>query len=658
MKIKLIHKEWNDYAILDLNNNKLYRIKINNEYGSFILYENLITILWDKWDKEIFICYNNDNIYYLCTEINFVHHDWEDLCYIDYENKIITQKTNRYKGFIEFDNNNEEITIKWDNNMLKNITDNNILKNKINNVENHLLENLVEDHLLDHVNNHVIDQVEMIENKIPNILHFIYGFKEQMEEFELYRYIALKSAFEVNKPDKIYFYYYYEPFGYWWNKAKEFLTLEKVELPNEIYGNKLYHYAHKADIVRLKKLIERGGIYLDIDTICLKSFKDLLKYDFIMGEQSNCDNTTVYGLCNAIILSKPNSLFANKWLDSYKTFRSKGRDQYWDEHSVLKPLELSKIYKEDIIILNSNIFFYPLWYSIDKILFSENIDIEEYKKIIENNYCIHLWDTYSNKYLKTLNEEIILTKNTLYNIFSRKFIRNKISIVMLTYNRLDITINCLESYLKCLDNEYIEELIIFDNNSDLDLIHFLYEFQKKHSKIKIFLSDDNLGVCGGRMILFNKAIGDIIISLDSDAYLIDNCFFEKIIEFLYDERYGIIGISGAFIKSWDFGKQEDIRDNDENEYIVDHIAGCCQTFRKDLFHFGFGLDSYYGKFWCEDTDLSMQILEFKKINYRIPQKNYIKHNWGGSGKDFKDLFVKNWDYFSKKWKYRVLKNLL
>ena len=80
--------------------------------------------------------------------------------------------------------------------------------------------------------------------------------------------------------------------------------------------------------------------------------------------------------------------------------------------------------------------------------------------------------------------------NCLYKVrfIKGKFIRNKISIVMLTYNRLDITINCLESYLKCLDNEYIEELIIFDNNSDLDLIHFLYEFQKKHSKIKIFLS--------------------------------------------------------------------------------------------------------------------------------------------------------------------------
>ena len=151
-----------------------------------------------------------------------------------------------------------------------------------------------------------------------------------------------------------------------------------------------------------------------------------------------------------------------------------------------------------------------------------------------------------------------------------------------------------------------------------------------------------------------EAIGDIIISLDSDAYLINNSFFDKIVDLLYNECYGIIGISGAFIKSWEFGNQIDIKDDDMNEYIVDHIAGCCQAFRRDLFHFNFKLDPYYTKFWVEDTDLSMQSLYLNKINYRIPQNNYIEHHWGGSGKEFKDLFKKNWEYFANKWKGKVL----
>ena len=520
--------------------------------------------------------------------------------------------------------------------------------------ETHILNEIIEE------NNHLLYRKyknDCHNKKIPNIIHFVFGFKPQIEEFDLYRYIAIKSAIDVNNPEKVYFYYFYEPYGYWWEKIKSFLILELVKPPTEIFGNKVSHYAHQADIIRLTKIIERGGIYLDIDTICLKSFSDLLDNDFVMGIQNNSDGTDSYGLCNAVMLSSPNSFFGMKWFETYKTFRSSGRDQNWDEHSVLMPLRLSKEYPEHIKILGTNSFFYPLWYDIKNILFNENIDLNEYKKIIGNNYCIHLWDTYSNDYLKTLNENIVFSKNTIYNIFCRKFLRNRISIVLLTYNRNDVTIRCLESYLKCLDKKYIEELIILDNNSNSNLTNYLKEFQNRNEKIKLILSDDNLGVCGGRMILFKEAIGDIIISIDSDAFLLNSCFFDRIISLLYDESNGIIGISGAYIKSWNFGTQIDIPDNDNNEYYVDHIAGCCQCFRRDLFNYGFGLDPYYGKFWVEDTDLSMQSLELNKSNIKINQSLYIDHHWGGSGKNFKELFKKNWDYFSSKWNGRVLEHL-
>lgn len=614
--LKIIHKEWNDNVEINNETKRLKRVNVEGEYGTYKLNNNILYIKWDKWNSEIFILNDNTNIYYLCNEIEFVHKDWKDKCYIDYFNNIIYRKSINNKGNFKIESN--ILTVTWD------INSNNI------NIEN---------------------------ERIPKIIHFVYGFKEQTEEFELYRYIAIKSAYDINKPDKIYFYYYYEPYGYWWDKIKNILTLQKVNPPTQIFGNNIYHYAHQADIIRLEKLIEYGGIYLDMDTICLKSFDDLLDYDFVMGTQSNSDNTNIYGLCNAIILSKPNSKFALEWYNTYKTFRSKGRDEYWDEHSVIKPLELSKEYCLHIKILSSNSLFYPLWYDINEILFNEEYNKEEYKKFIKNSYSIHLWDTYSNNYLKKLTEFDILNKNTLYNIFSRKFLRNKISIVFLTYNRLEITKKCLHSYIKCLDRDDIEELIILDNNSDIETINYLKLFQQNNNKIKIIFSDENLGVCNGRIILFNEAIGDIIVSMDSDAYLIDNSFFDKIKDLLYDEKYGIIGIAGAYIKSWEFGNQEDIDETNTNEFSVDHIAGCCQVFRKDLKHFGFKLDPYYDKFWVEDTDLSMQSLELNKINFRINQTKYIDHHWGGSGKNFENLFLKNWLYFSNKWKGKVLKHI-
>ena len=482
---------------------------------------------------------------------------------------------------------------------------------------------------------------------IPNILHFVYGFKEQTEEFELFKYIAIESAYQVNKPDAIYFYYWYEPFGQWWDKIKPRLTLVKTPIPTEIFGRPIKHYAHAADIVRLQKLNEIGGIYLDIDTICLKPFTDLLDNEFVMGIQGGN-----YGLCNATMLAKPNSKFGRKWFDYYRTFDH----TIWDYHSVRLPLTISKLYPEDITILKPEAFFYPLWNPMPKILFNENIDIEEYKLIITNSYSIHLWESFHINYLKSLTPEKILQENTLYNIFARKFLKNTMSIVMLTYNRLDKTKECLESYLRCLNNDYIEELLILDNNSADDTKKFLKQFGLLHKKIRIIYGSENLGVCGGRIILFKEAKGDIIVSLDSDAKLISDDFFKLCIKYLYSEDTGIVGISGAFLdKSLVWGSHRDIEDSDPNILTVDLVAGCCQVFRKNLNVFGVQLDPYYGKFWVEDSDFSIQVLQLGKKNLRIPQNKLMNHSWGGSGQttNLQPLLERNWNYFVKKWSSKI-----
>lgn len=637
ISIHVINNTWEDNLLLDFNQFRLHRENKKTEYAHFKIFKNLLHVIWDFWDEEYYFEYNQ--IFYNSNKVFFKTLEWENYCYINEKINIVYQLKDNLLGIIK-NLPNEELFIEW------------------NSYKNNYLLNILDIRYIS--NNEQIKQepiIKKLENKIPNILHFVYGFKEQICEFELYKYLAIKSAIDINKPEKTYFHYYYEPFGKYWDMIKPYLTLEYVNPPSEIYGNILHHYAHQADVIRLQKLNKYGGIYLDIDTICLKSFEDLLINEFVIGIQGNKDNHEIYGLCNAVILSKPNSSFILKWIDSYTTFRSKGRDNYWDEHSVLMPLKLSYQYPNELKILENSSFYNPLWNDIHDILFNKKINMNEYKHFIKKNYCIHLWDTYTNEYLSKLTEKNIIDENTLYNIFTRKFLRNKISIVMLTYNRYEKTIECLESYIKCLDMDIIEEFIIFDNNSDKQLKSYLIHFNEKHHKIKIIFHDKNIGVCGGRIELFKIVQGDIICSLDSDAKLLDINFFHKIRDLLYDEKYGIIGISGAYLNSWNFGEQEDIDESDTNEYYCHHIAGCCQVFRRDLFHLGFQLDSYYGFFWCEDTDLSLQSLEFNKINYRLNAKQYIDHHWGGSGASYHELFEKNWDYLKNKWKNKVLHHI-
>src|SRR3954464_10261762 len=99
---------------------------------------------------------------------------------------------------------------------------------------------------------------------IPNIIHFNFGMSSDFgnKPFSLVHYLAVRSAVEVNNPDKVYMWYGYEPDTIWWKKALELVTQVKIQIPTKIFNRELLHPAHRSDVVRLDKLITHGGIYL------------------------------------------------------------------------------------------------------------------------------------------------------------------------------------------------------------------------------------------------------------------------------------------------------------------------------------------------------------------------------------------------------------
>ncbi len=249
---------------------------------------------------------------------------------------------------------------------------------------------------------------------IPNIFHFIYFYPPEMPEFPLAHFICVNSARVLNKPDAIFFYSDKEPTGHYWDKIQNHVKFIKTTAPEEIFGNKLYHIAHKSDVLRLEILRDSGGIYLDMDTICKKPFAPLLKHDFVLGKQGKWRRM---GLCNGVIMSSKNSEFSKIWINEFKHFRSKGHDRYWAEISVQRPLVLSKKYPGLIHVEPYDSFHYPLYYSFDvKRIFEKCIDFK-------NAYCHHYWDGSSwEKYLKHLDEDTIKTKDTTYNVIARKYL--------------------------------------------------------------------------------------------------------------------------------------------------------------------------------------------------------------------------------------------
>lgn len=260
---------------------------------------------------------------------------------------------------------------------------------------------------------------DAMENKIPNIIHFIFGLEKDCgnKPFSLVHFIAVRSAFLINRPVKIYLYYRYTPRGVWWERVTEFVELVQVSVPRQIFGKKLCCYAHKADVLRLMILYKYGGIYLDLDSICIKPFAGLLGYDCVMGKENNKGADA--GLCNALIMTTRKNKFIGYWLHSYNFFRSKGRDKYWSEHSVGVPQRIAALNPELVHIEPQTSFFYPSYHREDlKLLFEDNCHLP-------NAYSVHLWETVSyERYLSTLSINSIIEKDTTYNILARPFIND------------------------------------------------------------------------------------------------------------------------------------------------------------------------------------------------------------------------------------------
>ena len=276
---------------------------------------------------------------------------------------------------------------------------------------------------------------------IPNIFHFVFGMAADFggRPFSLSHYIAIKSAVEVNKPIAVIFHYEFEPVGEWWEKAKPLITLNKIKAPDSIMGMPLCHVAHKADVVRLRALKETGGIYLDLDTICVKPLHDLLNHHFIIGQElepeyvpknwrqrvkhairqklSGKKEGKINGLCNAVLLAEKESDFVNLWLDTYSSFRSKGRDNYWNEHSVFVPIKLAADHPDKVTLLGPYAFHYPLYNKPGLQSMFQKVTS------FPDAYLHHLWESFSwNDYLSKLSVKDIFEKDTTYNCMARKYL--------------------------------------------------------------------------------------------------------------------------------------------------------------------------------------------------------------------------------------------
>ncbi|KAI9258130.1 hypothetical protein BDA99DRAFT_515302 [Phascolomyces articulosus] len=240
--------------------------------------------------------------------------------------------------------------------------------------------------------------------RIPKIVHFIHGLKGPDPTLDLAHYIAIKAAHDVIQPDIIYLHYHYEPVGELFERARPMLTLRKVPLIDNIFGRPIHHFAHRADVVRLEALRDFGGIYFDLDLFALKPIDHLLDHEFVMGQEGKDGSV---GLCNAMMMSRPNSRFIQRYYASYATF---DLDE-WNYHSVILPGKLAPHFPDEITILGYKAFFWPLWDSVGlrTAYLEKSYDYHD-------NLGTHIWESPSKKHLMkdATIDTILNVDNSLY----------------------------------------------------------------------------------------------------------------------------------------------------------------------------------------------------------------------------------------------------
>jgi GT2 family glycosyltransferase/glycosyltransferase involved in cell wall biosynthesis len=134
----------------------------------------------------------------------------------------------------------------------------------------------------------------------------------------------------------------------------------------------------------------------------------------------------------------------------------------------------------------------------------------------------------------TWAKRIDLFENALSELFPR------VTVIVLTYNNLDLTKKCLLS-IENNDDYNNLELIIVDNASTDGSQEWLTEFAHTRTHVKLILNDKNLGFAAGNNRGLEVATGEYLVLLNNDTQVTRGWIFDLIRHLRKDPKIGLIG---------------------------------------------------------------------------------------------------------------------
>jgi len=234
-----------------------------------------------------------------------------------------------------------------------------------------------------------------------------------------------------------------------------------------------------------------------------------------------------------------------------------------------------------------------------------------------------------------------------------------VSIIIVTYNNLQYTKECLKSI-----GEYTQypnyEIIIIDNLSEDGTKDYLMSIEKEYENIRVILNNENIGFARGNNIGLREANGEYLVLLNNDTVVTKGWLSTFIKHFKRNGKtYGMfcpvtneigneakINVNYKDIKEMHMFAEEYTLKNINRLYKdINVLAMFCVIFKREVYEKVGDLDENFIRGMFEDDDYSYRI---KKEGYKIAcvEDVFIHHKGGASFKklnseEYKYIFSKN-----------------
>lgn len=242
---------------------------------------------------------------------------------------------------------------------------------------------------------------------------------------------------------------------------------------------------------------------------------------------------------------------------------------------------------------------------------------------------------------------------------------DKVSIIIVTWNNLKYTRQCVESVLA--DETWPNyDLIIVDNASSDGTVEYLQALAGKESRVKIVLNESNVGFAAANNIGLRQAQDSKFVALLNNDTVVPRGWLARLLRHARRPEVGMVGpttnwapnearidVSYTDMKEMEAFAQNRMAARENQVFDIKMLTMYCVVMRKSIADQIGPLDERYEVGTFEDDDYARRVQE---AGYRVicAEDVFVHHHGRASfsklaDAEYRDLFERNRRRYEEKW---------